>query len=119
MFINQDNKYRHHNIYILTFWIDIRIHFALREPHSKLIRPSDANKLLVVTYAWDGNAYPGNEFWSGFLAASGDPAAACSSQISELHNPMMNNRVSGASLHIASPEHGLLHITDYVKLHLA
>ncbi|KAK0089336.1 hypothetical protein PV325_007880 [Microctonus aethiopoides] len=92
---------------------DIRIHFALREPHSKLIRPSDANKLLVVTYAWDGNAYPGNEFWSGFLAASGDPAAACSSQISELHNPVINNRVSGASLHIASPEHGLLHITDY------
>lgn len=38
---------------------DIKIHFALREPHSKLTRPSDTNKLLVVTYAWDGNALPG------------------------------------------------------------
>ncbi|KAK2589297.1 hypothetical protein KPH14_007848 [Odynerus spinipes] len=37
---------------------DIKIHFALREPHSKLLRATDANKLLVVTYAWDGNALP-------------------------------------------------------------
>ncbi|XP_043508554.1 uncharacterized protein LOC122527978 isoform X2 [Frieseomelitta varia] len=38
---------------------DIKIHFALREPNSKLIKASDANKLLIVTYAWDGNALPG------------------------------------------------------------
>ncbi|KAH0539595.1 uncharacterized protein LOC123260183 isoform X2 [Cotesia glomerata] len=98
---------------------DIKIHFALREPHSKLVRSTDADKLLVVTYAWDGNAFPGNEFWNGYLAASGDPAAACSSQISELHNPMINSRICGTSLHVASAEHGLLHISDYAKLHLA
>lgn len=38
---------------------DIRIHFALREPQTKLFRSSDANKLLIVTYAADGNSYPG------------------------------------------------------------
>lgn len=38
---------------------DIKIHFALKEPHARLFRPTDTNKLLVVTYAWDGNALPG------------------------------------------------------------
>ncbi|XP_054010549.1 uncharacterized protein LOC128893551 isoform X1 [Hylaeus anthracinus] len=98
---------------------DIKIHFALREPHSKLFRATDANKLLVVTYAWDGNAHPGNEFWNGSLASSGDPAAACSSQISELHTARINPRACGSSLHVASAEHGILHISDYAKLHLA
>ncbi|XP_014210277.1 uncharacterized protein LOC106640682 [Copidosoma floridanum] len=97
---------------------DIRIHFALREPQTKLFRSSDANKLLVVTYAADGNSYPGNEFWGNYLTASADPAAACSSQIAELHNPRINPRACGASLHVASPEHGLVHIGDYAKLHL-
>ncbi|XP_076166778.1 ADP-ribosylarginine hydrolase CG3568 isoform X2 [Ptiloglossa arizonensis] len=98
---------------------DIKIHFALREPHSRLFRSSDANKLLVVTYAWDGNALPGNEFWSGFLASSGDPAAACSSQVAELHTARINPRACGASLHVASAEYGILHISDYAKIHLA
>ena len=62
--------------------------------------------------------HKGNEFWAGFLAASGEPAAACSTQISELHNPKINPRASGASLHVASPEHGIVHISDYAKLHL-
>ncbi|XP_046751797.1 uncharacterized protein LOC124414772 isoform X1 [Diprion similis] len=98
---------------------DIKIHFALREPHSRLFRATDANKLLVVTYAWDGNSLPGNEFWFGSLATSGDPAAACSSQIAELHNARVNTHASATSLHIASPEHGILHIADYARLHLA
>ncbi|XP_014478747.1 PREDICTED: uncharacterized protein LOC106746556 isoform X2 [Dinoponera quadriceps] len=97
---------------------DIKIHFALREPHSRLFRANDANKLLVVTYAWDGNSLPGNEFWNGFLESSGDPAAACSSQVAELHNSKINPRACGASLHVASAAHGILHISDYAKLHL-
>ncbi|KAF3427958.1 hypothetical protein E2986_13387 [Frieseomelitta varia] len=104
---------------VLFYITDIKIHFALREPNSKLIKASDANKLLIVTYAWDGNALPGNEFWSGHLTSSGDPAAACSSQIAELHTFRINPRACGASLHVASAQHGILHISDYAKLHLA
>ncbi|XP_031842434.1 ADP-ribosylarginine hydrolase CG3568-like isoform X2 [Nomia melanderi] len=97
---------------------DIKIHFARREPHIRF-RGTDADKLLVVTYAWDGNALPGNEFWKGSLATSGDPAAACSTQVAELHTSRINPRACGASLHVASTEHGILHISDYAKLHLA
>ncbi|KAI1364608.1 hypothetical protein F5Y08DRAFT_339524 [Xylaria arbuscula] len=67
--------------------IDVR--FTRRNPAEKLRGP-DANHLLVLSYAWDGNAFPGNEYWCGSLSASGDPAAACMSTIGELHNPMTN-----------------------------
>ncbi len=75
--------------------IDLR--FSRRNPAEKL-RGADENQLLVLSYAWDGNAFPGNEYWVGSLTATGDPAAACMSTISELHNPMVNpgflNRVA-------------------------
>ncbi|KAI0478420.1 hypothetical protein GGR56DRAFT_689217 [Xylariaceae sp. FL0804] len=53
----------------------------------------EEEQLLVVSYAWDGNAFPGNEYWAGMLDASGDPAAACMSTIAELHNPYINPRL--------------------------
>ncbi|KAI0197589.1 hypothetical protein F4808DRAFT_452497 [Astrocystis sublimbata] len=67
--------------------IDVR--FTKRNPAAKL-RGEDADRLLVLSYAWDGNSMPGNEYWMGSLAATGDPAAACMSTIGELHNPMIN-----------------------------
>lgn len=54
---------------------------------------NSSDKLLVAQYAWDGNAWPGNEFWWPGRAqwdASGDPAAACCSTIGELQNPYIN-----------------------------
>ncbi|RZC36782.1 hypothetical protein BDFB_005926 [Asbolus verrucosus] len=78
----------------------IKIYLCKREPHSKLTG-RDRGKLLVVSYAWDGNALPGNEFWNKKLGSSGDSAAASSTQISELHNPFINPRVCASNLKVA------------------
>jgi hypothetical protein len=67
----------------------IKIHFSNRDPAAPLVG-DDTEKLLVAMYAWDGNAFPGNEYWRGLLSASGDPAAACCSTIPELQNPAIN-----------------------------
>jgi hypothetical protein len=65
---------------------DIKVVFSNRNPAEKL----DGDELLVLSYAWDGTAFPGNEYGLGSLAASGDPAAACMSTVPELHNSMVN-----------------------------
>jgi len=66
---------------------NIAIHFSTQNPAKKL---DDDNKLLVAMYAWDGNAFPGNEYWNNNLDASGDPAAAACSTIAQLHNLYIN-----------------------------
>ncbi|KAL8392864.1 hypothetical protein RB595_002884 [Gaeumannomyces hyphopodioides] len=67
----------------------IDVVFSTRNPAAKL-PPASPRRLLVLSYAWDGNAFPGNEYWMGMVAASGDPAAACMSTIADLHNPLLN-----------------------------
>ncbi|XP_050293097.1 uncharacterized protein LOC126733752 [Anthonomus grandis grandis] len=91
----------------------IKIHINGQHPHEKLIEEHQG-KLLVVSYAWDGNALPGNEFWRGSLDGSGDPAAASSTQIAELHNAHINPKVSAKSLMIATLN-GLVPFRQYVK----
>lgn len=83
-----------------------------RNPHEKLKHPFE-DCLLVVSYAWNSNAFPGNDFWWGLLASSGDPAAASSTQIAELHNPYINPVVCGANLRIATLTDGLLTLKEY------
>ena len=71
----------------------VAFRFSTRNPAAKLTG-ADAGKLLVAQFAWDANAYVGNEFWKGMLSASGDPAAACCSTIAELFVPEINPNVA-------------------------
>ncbi|KAJ8970411.1 hypothetical protein NQ317_006184 [Molorchus minor] len=89
----------------------IKIHIFRRPPHEKL-RSDNTGKLLVVSYAWDGNALPGNEYWSGKLGSSGDSAAASSTQIAEIHNPHINSLVCGANLMVVT-EDGVVTFKNY------
>lgn len=55
--------------------------------------PGSGIENVVAMYAWDGNSFPGNEFWVGHKSASGDPAAACASTIPVIHNPALNKKL--------------------------
>ncbi|KAI9187905.1 hypothetical protein H9P43_002296 [Blastocladiella emersonii ATCC 22665] len=68
---------------------DVVVRFTRNPPAA----PVDPDHVLVATYAWDGNAFPGNEYWLKSLTASGDPAAACCSTIAELQNPLINTQM--------------------------
>ena len=79
----------------------IKVLFSKRSPAGKL----ETDELLVLSYAWDGNAFPGNEYWGGSLAGSGDPAAACMSTVGELHNSLVNEAFT-RRIRVAGGEEG-------------
>ena len=92
----------------------ISIHISTRNP-ADVLTGEHEGKLLVFCYAWDGNSYPGNEFWSGCFSGSGDPAAAASTQISEIHNPLINSKITGCNMRIVTQSHGLCTIKEYLN----
>ncbi|XP_028163874.1 uncharacterized protein LOC114355289 isoform X2 [Ostrinia furnacalis] len=79
----------------------LNVQLENREPSTRLSGAHEG-KLLVLTYAWDSNAHPGNEFWIGKLSSSGDSAAACATQITELHNAHINPAVCGERARVAA-----------------
>lgn len=50
------------------------------------------------------------------LKSTGDSSTACSTLITELHNPHINtDYCNGRNLHIASLKYGIIHISDYAR----
>uniref|UniRef100_A0A6B2L2Z7 Uncharacterized protein n=1 Tax=Arcella intermedia TaxID=1963864 RepID=A0A6B2L2Z7_9EUKA len=78
----------------------IKILFNKRNTADKLEGEYEG-RLLVTCYPWDGNAFPGNEYWRGLLIVSGDPAAASCSCISELQNPYINEALNSNNIFVA------------------
>lgn len=69
--------------------LNIEVIFSHRNPAEKLTGEA-ADQLLVLSYNCNGNSFPGDDFWEGWFDGYGDAPAACMSQISELHNPIVN-----------------------------
>lgn len=67
----------------------IVVQFGRRSPADELEDPF-RNCLITAMYAWDSNAFPGNEYYKGMLSASGDPAAAACSTIPFVQNSEIN-----------------------------
>ena len=67
----------------------VHIHFSYRDVAARL-EGEHAGKLLVASFGWNANAYVGNEYWGGMLAASESALAACCSGVPELGVPDVN-----------------------------
>lgn len=74
----------------------IQVLLSRRDPAAPLTGEY-ADQLLVAMYAWDGNAFIGNEYWQGSLTASGDPAAVACSNIGLTQNPLINTEYINGS----------------------
>lgn len=50
------------------------------------------------------------------LKSTSDSSTACSTLITEIHNPHINDKwVNGDNLHVATEQYGVIHIADYAK----
>jgi hypothetical protein len=57
---------------------------------------ADDSVLLVTVYEWNGNSYPGNEYWLGEFEESRAAVMASCSTIQELQNPFINTDLRAA-----------------------
>ena len=93
------------------------IHISMRDPYEPLSCLDAEDKIIVSSWAYDGNSYPGNEYWAGSLHTSGDPQAACATQVPELHNPLVNPKMRGRNLHVMLRETGeVVSFREYWKM---
>ena len=49
--------------------------------------------ISIAGYAWDGNSYPGNEYWNGGMG-SFDPQAIYCSLLGQFQNPEVNVKMA-------------------------
>lgn len=71
-------------------------------------------RLLIAMYAWDGNSYPGNEWWSGRLGSTDDSAAASCSLISSLQHPVINaERLCATAAQVLSADGVIRNLRDH------
>jgi len=71
--------------------------------------PVQAGCALVTMYCWDGNAYPGNEWWGGNKAMTDDSAAASCSLIASLQHPEINSeRLCASAAQVLDAEQRVL-----------
>jgi hypothetical protein len=70
----------------------------VENPSGKYEHPEDIypkELTLFESYAWDGNSFPGNEYYFNKLSDSGDPAAICSCDAAYYHNAYANPNIDG------------------------
>lgn len=51
------------------------------------------NCISIAAYAWDGNSYPGNEYWCGKLSSFDSQAIFCS-LLGQFQNPEVNTKIA-------------------------
>lgn len=92
----------------------VKIHWSQNAPAQNTEDKQD--KLIVASYAWDSNAFPGNEYYVGALDQSDDPAAASGSTIAELHNCEINDEyITAENLRICTDDAQEISVDEYRK----
>lgn len=54
-----------------------------------------SSSMIVAGYAWDGNSYPGNEYWKDSVSSFDSTAILCSN-LGQFQNPEVNVELANA-----------------------